>query len=300
MSERIITHIPADAPTIPTIDHPFRVAAYCRVSSPSKEQHLSLETQITYFTAKITMNMIWKNVGVFADTATGRNMKERTEYKKLLAKCRAGKVDLILTKSISRFGRNSLDTIKVLRELYSRGVDVCFEQENIYLLDPAARHIIEIYSALAQNESENKSHSIKWGIQAGFEQGTSGYQNFACYGYRFDQVEQQLAIVPEEAVIVRKIFDLRLQSYSYGKISAELAKEKVPSPMGKPIWSRECIRKMLCNEKYTGSVLLQKTYVEDLFTGKQKKNIGEMQKYLYKNNHEAIVPMEGFEMVQGV
>lgn len=270
MSERIITHIPADAPTIPTIDHPFRVAAYCRVSSPSEDQYLSLETQITYFTAKITMNIIWKNAGVFADTATGRNMKERTEYKKLL------------------------------RELYSRGVDVYFEQENIYLLDPAVQHIIEIYCALAQNESENKSHNIKWGIQVGFEQGTSGYQNFACFGYRFDQVEQQLAIVPEEAVIVRKIFDLRLQAFSYGKISAELAKEKISSPTGKSIRSRECIRKMLCNEKYAGTVLLQKTYLEDFLTGKQKKNIGQMEKYLYKNNHEAIVSREGFEMVQGV
>lgn len=298
MRERIITHIPADAPTIPTIDHPFRVTAYCRVSSPSEDQYLSLETQIAYFTAKISMNIIWKNAGVFADTATGRNIKERTEYKKLLAKCRAGKVDLILTKSISRFGRNSLDTIKVLRELYSRGVDVYFEQENIYLLDPAAQHIIEIYCALAQNESENKSHNIKWGIQVGFEQGTSGYQNFACFGYRFDQVEQQLAIVPEEAVIVRKIFGLRLQAFSYGKISAELAKEKISSPTGKSIWSRECIRKMLCNEKYAGTVLLQKTYVEDFFTGKQKKNVGQMQKYLYKNNHEAIVSREFFEKAQ--
>lgn len=225
-------------------------------------------------------------------------MKERTEHKKLLAKCRASKVDLILTKSISRFGRNSLDTIKVLRKLYSRGVDVCFEQENIYLLDPAARHIIEIFCALAQNESESKSHDIKWGINRGFQDGTSGYLNFKYYGYQSDK-EHGLVVEPNEAGIVQMIFNLRLQGYSFGGISSELAKMKILSPSCKPIWSRECIRKMLCNEKYAGAVLLQKTYVEDFFTGKQKKNIGQMQKYLYKNNHEVIVAMEGFERVQG-
>ncbi|MEG0835876.1 MAG: recombinase family protein, partial [Christensenellaceae bacterium] len=251
-------------------------------------------------TDKINGNTLWKNAGVFADTATGRNMKERTEFKKLLAKCRTGKVDFILTKSISRFGRNTLDSIKILRELLSRGVDVYFEQENICLLDLAAQHVIEIYCAMAQNESENKSHSIKWGFKAGFEQGTSGYQHFACYGYRFDEKGQTLVVVPEEAEVIRMIFGLRLQGYSYGKISAELARQDIQSPAGKPVWSRESIRKLLCNEKCAGAALLQKTYVEDFFTGKQKKNVGQLQRYLYKNNHEAIVPWEVFERVQEI
>lgn len=176
MKNRIITLIPAKPVKAPTQDRPFSVAAYCRVSSPSDEQELSIETQIQYYSNAIEKNVFWKSAGIYADTATGRNMKQRGAFKKLLAKCRIGKVDLILTKSISRFGRNSLDTIKVLRELKDNRVDVYFEQENIHLLDPAAQHVIEIYCALAQNESENKSHSIRWGIQAGFQGGTSGYQ----------------------------------------------------------------------------------------------------------------------------
>lgn len=300
MDERAIIHIPAKPQDLPSIDRPLRVAAYCRVSSPSEEQELSLETQVTYYTDKINGNPLWVNAGVFPDTATGRNTKERTAFKKLLAKCRIGKVDLILTKAISRFGRNSLDTIKTLRELCSRGVDVYFDQENIHLLDPTAQHAIEIYCALAQNESENKSHNIKWGINAGFKQGTSGYQHFSCYGYRFDKTQQTLVIIPEEAIAVRMIFDLRLQGYSYGKISAELAKQNIQSPTGKPIWSREGIRKLLCNEKYADAVMLQKTYVEDFFTGKQVKNAGELQRYLYKNNHEPIVSWEIFERAQEV
>lgn len=229
------------------------------------------------------------------DTATGRNTRRRSEFKRLMTKCRAGKVDLILTKSISRFGRNTLESIQALRELRIRDVDVCFEEENIYLSDPAAQQIIEIRCALAQNESENKSHDIRWGIKEGFRAGTSGYQHFACYGYRYDEAEQSLVIVSEEAEIVRLIFDLRLQGGSLGGISSKLEKKKILSPTGKPVWSRECIRKILCNEKYTGSVMLQKTYVEDFFTGKQKKNTGEKEKYLYKNNHEAIVTWDVFE-----
>ena len=122
------------------------------------------------------------------------------------------------------------------------------------------------------------------GLKKASGAGISGYQNFACYGYRYDEVRQTLVIVSKEAKIVRMIFDLRLQGYSLGAISSELGKKKIPSPTGKPVWSRECIRKILCNEKYAWAVMLQKTYVEDFFTGKQKKNTGQMVKYLYKNN----------------
>lgn len=191
-----------------------------------------------------------------------------------------------------------METIRALRELRSRSVDVYFEQENIHLLDPTAQHVIEIYCALAQDESENKSHDIHWGIKEGFRTGVSGYQNFSCYGYRYDEAKQALVVVSKEEKIVRMIFDLRLQGYSLGAISSELEKKQIPSPTGKPVWSRECLRKMLCNEKYTGSVMLQKTYVEDFFTGKQKKNTGQKEKYLYKNNHDAIVSWDVYERVK--
>lgn len=299
MNHRTITHIPPKQYNW-AMDKSLRIAVYCRVSSLKEAQELSLKTQIRYYTDKIEACTFAENVGVFSDTATGRNIRQRPAFKKLMTECRAGKVDIILTKSISRFGRNSLETIQRLRELRSKNIDVYFEKENIHLLDPAVQHVIEIYCALAQNESENKSYNIRWGIHEGFRSGTSGYQNFPCYGYRYDKTKQILTIVPKEAKVVRMIFDLRLQGYSLGRISAELTKRAIPSPNGKPVWSRECIRKILCNEKYTGSVMLQKTYVEDLFTGKQKHNTGQRERYLYKNNHKPIVGWDVFVRVNGV
>ena len=190
-----------------------------------------------------------------------------------------------------------MEMIKPLRELNSLGVDVYFEQENIHLRDSDTRLAMEIFCALAQNESDAKSANIVWGIRRGFETGTSGCMNFTCYGYRKSE-NNRLVIVPKEARIIRLIFDLRLQGYSYGKISNELAKKKMLSPNGKYIWSRETIRKILCNEKYTGSVFLQKTFIEDFFTGRQRKNGGEKSMYIIKNTHEAIVSNEVFDMVQ--
>ncbi|MBP2660359.1 MAG: recombinase [Firmicutes bacterium] len=293
MNHTSITNIPPKQYNL-FMDKPLRIAAYCRVSSLKESQELSLETQIQYYTDKIEVCIFVENAGVFSDTATGRNIRQLPAFKKLMTKCRAGKVNLILTKSISRFGRNSLETIRRLRELRGQNIDVYFEQENIHLLDPAAQHIIGIYCALAQNESENKSHNIYWGIHEGFRAGTSGYQNFPCYGYFYDKEKLMLKIDSKEAKIIQIIFDLRLQGYSLGKISSELAKRAILSPKGKSIWSRECIRKILANEKYTGSVLLQKTYVEDFFTGKQKQNIGQRERYLYKNNHKPIVGWDVF------
>lgn len=174
MDNRSITLLPSKQDSAPTA-HLLRIAAYCRVSSPKAEQERSLELQTQYYTDKIASCCLGENAGVFSDIATGRNTRQRPAFKRLMAACKAGKVDLILTKSISRFGRNSLETIQILRELRRRGVDVYFEQENIHLLNPAAQHVIEIYCALAQNESENKSHNIRWGICEGFRSGTSGY-----------------------------------------------------------------------------------------------------------------------------
>lgn len=139
------------------------------------------------------------------------------------------------------------------------------------MLDTDSRMFIETHCAMAQHESESKSHDIKCGVDKGFKDGSSGYKPFKCYGYHRDE-KQRLVVEPCEAKIVRMIFDLRLQGHSFGSIASELAKKKIPSPSDKPIWGRECIRKMLINDKYTGSVKLQKTYVEDFFTGKQAKN----------------------------
>ncbi|MEG1631476.1 MAG: recombinase family protein [Hydrogenoanaerobacterium sp.] len=299
MAERTIIIIPPKYMDEPLQLKHLRVAAYCRVSTATEEQSSSLESQILYYTAKIAENPLWTNAGVYGEAVTGRNTKERSEFKKLMVKCRKHKVDLILTKSISRFGRNALDEIRSIRELQRLCIDIFFEQENIHSLDPDARIAIETHCAIAQRESESKSHDIKWGVNRGFQNGTSGYLSFKCYGYRSDK-KHGLVVEPHEAAIVQMIFNLRLEGHSLGSIASELAKRKILSPNGKPIWSRECIRKMLINEKYTGSVMLQKTFIEDYFSGKQKKNTGQQERYLVENSHPAIISKEIFDKVQEI
>ncbi len=273
----------------------LNVAAYCRVSGLSEEQHGSLTAQQTYYTDLINENSNWKNAGVYAETAPARNMKERTEFKKLLAKCRRGKVDVIMTKSVSRFSRNTVDALEVCKELRARDVEVVFEQEGMYLSDPATVMHLEFAFALAQEENRSKSLDIKHGIRQGLESGKSGYCNFTCYGYRKEG--DTLVIDEVQAKVVRLIFGWKANGYSLGAISKELQKRKIPSPTGKETWSRETINKLLKNEKVCGNVMLQKTFVPDYLSGKQVKNNGECAKVMIKNNHVGIISVELFEQV---
>ncbi|MFT8872914.1 MAG: recombinase family protein [Sporolactobacillus sp.] len=271
---------------------PRRVAAYCRVSTLFEEQATSLAAQMQYWQTQIDQNPMWENTGIYADTASELQSGTRPEFCKLMRKCRQGKVDMILTKSISRFGRNAMESIKTMRKLQALKVNVYFELEGIYSLDPHARMLMEFYCAFAQVESENKSANIRWGVTQDFKAGTSGYAHFSCYGYRYDKILGQLTIEPEEAKVVREIFAMRAQGNSLGVISQALFEKSIPSPTGKYQWSRETINKILHNEKYFGSVLLQKSFVEDIFDGKQYRNSGQRNRYLLKNHHEAIVQLD--------
>ena len=203
---------------------------------------------------------------------------------------------MILTKSMSRFGRNTLDMLKALRELRALGVDVYFDREKLWLHDQQFETLVAMLFAFAQAESENMSQNIKWGIKHGFESGTSGYADFVCFGYKRDD-DGRLTIDEPDAKIVRKLFEMRASGKSLGAISDWLFEQGIPSPTGRSRWSRETISKLLKNEKYLGDVLLQKTYVKDLFSGKQVKNAGEKNQYLYQEHHPAIIGRELFEKV---
>lgn len=238
----------------------------------------------------------WENAGVFSERATGLNLQERSSFQAMMRQCREGKINLILTKSISRFGRNTLDILRVLQELRELNVDVFFEKEDLWLHERDLQIVLTAYCAFAQAESEDMSRNIRWGIKRSFQSGTSGYADFVCFGYKRGD-DGKLAIDEPDAKIIRRIFEMRADGSSLGTISDWLYENKIPSPTGKERWSRETISKLLKNEKYVGDVMLQKTFVKDLFSGKQIKNNGELEKYLIQEHHTAIVSRELFECI---
>lgn len=222
------------------------------------------------------------------------NLQDRSAFRTMIRHCRKGKIDLILTKSTSRFGRNTLDMLRVLQELRELNVDVFFEKENLWLHERDLQIMLTAYCAFAQAESEDMSRDIKWGIKRSFQSGKSGYADFVCFGYKRGD-DGKLAIDEPDAKIVRTIFEMRADGCSLGSISDWLHENKILSPTGKDRWSRETVSKLLKNEKYTGDVMLQKTFVKDLFSGKQIKNNGELERYLIQEHHPAIVSWELFD-----
>ena len=276
----------------------LRVAAYCRVSTDQEEQDSSIELQELRYRQMIEENPNWENAGVFSERATGLNLHERSAFQAMIRQCREEKINLILTKSISRFGRNTLDILRVLQELRELNVDVFFEKEDLWLHERDLQIVLTAYCAFAQAESEDMSRNIKWGIKRSFQSGTSGYADFVCFGYKRGD-DGKLAIDEPDAKFVQTIFEMRADGKSLGTISDWLHESRIPSPTGKERWSRETISKLLKNEKYVGDVMLQKTFVKDLFSGKQVKNTGELDKYLIQGHHPAIVSRDLFEKANG-
>ncbi len=262
-----ITEIPSTQDRCHTKLQHLRVAAYCRVSTDLEEQTSSIELQKRYYTFKISGNPNWENAGIFTERATGLNLKGRPEFHKMIRKCRKREIDLTLTKSISRFGRNTLDMLQSLRNLRGLGAEVYFEQENMWLNEQRIEVLLTAYCALAQAESEDMSRNIKWGIKQGFEHGTSGYAEFVCFGYKRGD-NGKLAIDEPDARIVRQMFEMRANGHSLGAIVNWLYENRISPSTGKAHWSRETISKILKNEKYTGRVLLQKTVNSALLKSK--------------------------------
>ena len=276
----------------------LRVVAYCRVSTKQEEQLNSYETQRNYYTERINAEPNWTLVGIFADKGiTGTSVKNRDEFNKMIKLCKRGKVDMIITKSISRFARNTLDCLKYTRMLKAIGVDVFFEEQGIHSTQPGAEFYITIYGSIAQSESENISANVKFGKAQSAREGNVAfhYKNFL--GYRKGE-DGKPEIVPEEAETVRFIYESFLAGDSIGGIKAKLEERGILSPSGKPTWNHSTIVSILTNEKYTGDAIINKTFIEDCISKKVKVNNGERQKFYVENNHPAIIDRMTFARVQ--
>ncbi len=280
----------------PLVEQPLRVAAYCRVSTDSKEQLGSLENQIEFYTNYIRKQINWTLAGVYSDNASGVRIKKRTGYQQMMKDCKQGKVDLILAKSISRFGRDTLTTIKDIRRLKKMNIGIYFEVGGFNTLT-TSDSIIDQYATLAQAESQSHSENVKFGMRRRMESGRTLLNHTQFLGYTKGP-DGELKVVPEEAEIVRKIFELYLQGNGVHKIKRYLEEHGIKTVTGKAEWSTSTIDRLLSNEKYIGQVLMQKTCTPDFLTGRQVKNQGQLAKYLVEDAHEPIIDKDTFEKVQ--
>ena len=276
----------------------LRVAAYCRVSTKQEEQLNSYEVQKNHYEERIRSEPKWMLVGIFADKGiTGTSMKHRDEFNKLIRLCKKGKVDMIITKSISRFARNTLDCIRITRMLREIGVDVYFEEQNLHSIEASSEFYISIYGSIAQSESENISANVKWGKAQSAKEGNVAFQYKYFLGYRKGE-DGQPEIIPEEAEIVRMIYDRFLAGDSFAGIIKHLEEKDIPSPCGKSTWRSSTIQSILSNEKYKGDAVINKTFTENCISKKVKINHGERTKYYIENNHPAIIDAVTFGRVQ--
>jgi len=275
-----------------------RVAAYARVSTDSDEQFTSFEAQVDYYTRQITANADWTMAEVYTDEGiSGTNTKKRDGFNRMIVDALAGKIDLIITKSISRFARNTVDTLTAVRQLKEKGVEVYFEKENIYTMDSKGELLITIMSSLAQEESRSISENVAWGKRAKCEEGKVylPYKQFLGYEKGPDGQPQ---IVEGQAKTVRLIYALFLDGLMPSSIAKRLEAMGTLSPAGKQRWQTSTVESILRNEKYKGDALLQKTFCVDFLTKKMKRNEGELPQYYVERSHPAIVSPEVFDEVQ--
>ena len=281
-----------------TVTKQLRVAAYCRVSTKEEEQASSYEAQCEYYTDKIMSNKEWTMAGIFADEGiTGTSTKKRTEFLRMIRQCKQKKIDLILTKSIQRFARNTLDCINYTRILRQLGIGVLFEKENINSLPPDSEFMITMYGAMAQSESESISSNIQRGRQMHAKVGTLKIPCHWLYGYKKD-ADGKFCIVPEQAEVVREIYERYKDGASLRNLKDWLEGNQIKTVLGTADWSISVIKGILTNEKYCGDVLLQKTFCTDVISKKIVKNVGQMAQYYMPDHHEAIVSREQYNAVK--
>lgn len=276
----------------------IKVAAYCRVSTDHEEQKTSYDTQIQHYEQHITSNPNWIFSGIYADEGiTGTNRYKRDSFNQMIEDCKNGKIEMVITKSISRFARNTVDTLQIIRQLKNYQVGVYFEKENINTLDESSEVILTVLSSIAQDESRSISENVKWALKRKFERGEVMLNTKRFMGYTRDE-HGKLVIVEEEAVVVRRIFNSYLTGQSLIGIARELEADQVLSPDRKTKWSTSTISNMLVNEKYAGNAILQKSYTEDYLTKKRVPNRGQMPKYHVEDSHDPIIDMKTFMRVQ--
>jgi len=276
----------------------LRVAAYCRVSTTLEQQETSYEAQVTYYTEKIQNNPNWTLAGIYADDGkSATNTKKRDDFNTMIEDCMAGKIDLVITKSVSRFARNTVDSLQNIRKLKEKNIAIIFEKEGVNTLESNGELLITILSSQAQEESRNLSENTRWGLVRRFEKGIVSVNHNRFLGYTKDE-HGELVIVPEEAKLVRRIFRLYLEGSSILQITKILETDRIKTVTGKDKWYTSTIEKILKNEKYMGDVLQQKTYTVDFLTKKRVNNTGIVPQYYIEDDHEAIIPKELFYRVQ--
>ena len=277
----------------PPSEQLLRVAGYARVSSGKDAMLHSLAAQVSYYSEFIQKHRGWSYVGVYADEAKTGTKDSRDNFQRLLGDCQDGKIDLIITKSISRFARNTVTLLETVRELKRLGIDVWFEEQNIHTMSADGELMLSILASYAQEESRSASENQKWRIRKNFEEGKPW--NGTMLGYRY--IDGQLAIVPEEAETVKMIFHSYITGMGITAVMKTLNRNHITTRNGNP-WCKSSVMKVLRNYAYTGNLLLQTTFCEDYLTKRTLINNGELPRYHAESTHEAIIPLETFNAVQ--
>ena len=276
----------------------LRVAAYCRVSTKKDEQLNSYENQRDYYTEKIMANPNWTMADIFADEGiTGTSACKRKDFLRMIRQCRKCKIDMILAKSVSRFARNTVDTLSYTRELRSMGIPVIFEEQNINSIYPESEFLITIHGAFAQSESEGISSRVKWGKHQAMRTGKANIQYKTLLGYEKNS-DGEMVVNAEQAETVRKIYELYLSGQTLRNIKETLETGGFKNAAGTTEWMTSNLRTILSDEKYCGDVLMQKTFRQDFINRKAIKNTGQLPMYLIENHHEGIVSREKYDAVQ--
>lgn len=301
-SKKVVTVIPEKRQSIRSEEDytpkKRRVAGYARVSTEQEQQQNSYQTQLDYYTAYISSRPDWEFVGMYSDEGvTGTSTKKRDGFNRMVEDALNGKIDLIVTKSVSRFARNTVDSLSTVRKLKAAGVEVYFEKENIYTLDQKGELMITIMSSLAQEESRSISENTTWGQRKRMADGHGclGFSQFMGYDRG---PEGEFVINEEQAKIVRRIFDEYISGKNTSQIAKALTADGIKTVTGKDKWDSSTITSMLKNEKYKGDCLMQKYYIDNFLTKRLVKNKGELQQYYVKNHHAPIVSEEVFDAVQ--
>ena len=304
MPKRVVQEIPIlYRPNMQVITTKEKVCAYARVSTENDEQEDSFENQCKHFTDLINSRSDWEFAGIYADQGiTGTNANSRKEFMRMIEDCRAGKIDRILVKSISRFARNTVDSLMYIRELKELGISVFFESEQIDTLTPGGEVLIAILAAIAEQESRNMSTNIKWAFQKRFKEGEVIINFKNSLGYTREKINGKYVgdykVVEEEAEIVRRIFREFIGGASCAAIAKQLSAEGIKTARGKTNWGTATVQNILKNEKYTGNAILGKTFKPDVLSKSRLKNEGQAPSYFVKNSHPAIISQEVFDMAQ--
>jgi len=289
------------SPTGQAITTPLRTAAYCRVSTDNEEQLTGYKTQVAYYTYLILKDIRYEFAGIFADEGiSGRSLKNRTDFKKMIDECKRGNIELILCKSISRFSPNTLETLKTIRLLKSlpRPVHIYFEKENIHTEDAGSELMITIFGSIAQEESINIGNSIAWGKRSQAKRDIIKVGT-ANYGYRIGEKHRWL-VDEEEAKVVRRIYADIQAGKNYTQIITALTQDRIPTPQGREIWSLSTVKEILTNVVYKGDYLYQKYFMLDTLEEKVATSQGELPQYYIEGHHEAIIAPEEWEAVQAI